>query len=85
MAGIPAIATNVGSVEEIVLNGETGLITQVTVDDICDKLAVLINDSMLRNTMSKKAASRARDVFSIQRMTSSHIKVYQEVLEKAIQ
>ena len=85
MAGIPAIATNVGSVEEIVLNGETGLITQVTVDDICDKLAVLINDSMLRNTMSKKAASRARDVFSIQRMTSSHIKIYQEVREKAKQ
>jgi glycosyltransferase involved in cell wall biosynthesis len=85
MAGVPAIATNVGSVEEIVLNGETGLITQVTVDDICEKLAVLINDSMLRSTMAKKAASRARKLFSIQQMTSAHIEVYQEALEKAKQ
>jgi glycosyltransferase involved in cell wall biosynthesis len=85
MAGVPAIATNVGSVEEIVLNGETGLITQVTVDHICEKLEVLINDSMLRSTMAKKAASRARELFSIQQMTSSHIEVYQEVLKKAKQ
>ena len=85
MAGVPGIATDVGSVSEIVLDGETGFITQVTVDDICKKLSVLINDSMLRSTMSGKAATRARDLFSIQHMTSSHVKVYQEVLEKAKQ
>jgi len=85
MAGVPGIATDVGSVSEIVLDGETGFITQVTVDDICKKLTVLVNDSMLRSTMSKKAATRARDLFSIQQLTSSHVKVYQEVLEQAKQ
>jgi hypothetical protein len=35
--------------------------------------------------MAKKAASRARKLFSIQQMTSSHIEVYQEALEKAKQ
>ena len=85
MAGVPGIATDVGSVSEIVLDGETGFITQVTVDDICKKLTVLVNDSMLRSTMSKKAAARGRDLFSIQQLTSSHVKVYQEVLEQTTQ
>lgn len=85
MAGVPGIATEVGSVSEIVLDGETGFITDVTVDDICNKLRVLVNDSMLRSTMSRKAATRARDLFSIQHLTSSHMKVYQEVLEKGKQ
>ncbi len=85
MAGVPGIATDVGSVSEILLDGETGFITQVTVDDICKKLKLLVNDSMLRSTMSRKAATRARNLFSIQHMTSSHLKVYQEVLEKAKQ
>jgi glycosyltransferase involved in cell wall biosynthesis len=83
MAGVPGIATDVGSVSEIVLDGETGFITQVTVDDICKKLTLLVNDSMLRSTMSRKSAKRARDLFSTQNLTSSHMNVYQEVLETA--
>ena len=82
MAGVPGIATDVGSVSEIVLDGETGFVTQVTVDDIYKKLTLLVNDSMLRNTMSRKAADRARDLFSIQHMIASHLAVYQEALEK---
>jgi glycosyltransferase involved in cell wall biosynthesis len=83
MAGVPGVAANVGSVAEIIVNGETGLITDLNVDDICDKLRNLIDNSMLRSTMSKNASTRARELFSIEQMTNSHVRVYQELLGRA--
>jgi glycosyltransferase involved in cell wall biosynthesis len=81
MAGVPAIATDVGSVSEIVENEVTGLITSTQIDQIASSLGRLIDDSMLRSIMAKNAKERALDRFSIEKMVESHIQVYKQALE----
>ena len=81
MAGVPAIATDVGSVSEIVENGVTGLLTSTHIEQIISSLGRLLGDSMLRSTMAKNAKERALDRFSIEKMVDSHIQVYQQALK----
>jgi glycosyltransferase involved in cell wall biosynthesis len=81
MAGVPAIATDVGSVSEIVEHEVTGLVTSTQIDQIASSLARLIDDSMLRSTMAKNAKERALVCFSIEKMVDSHIQVYKQALK----
>ncbi len=81
MAGVPAIATDVGSVSEIVENELTGLLTSTHIEQIISSLGQLLGDSMLRSTMAKNARERALDRFSIEKMVDSHIQVYKQALE----
>ena len=81
MAGVPAIATDVGSVSEIVENEVTGFVTSTQIDQIASSLGRLIDDSMLRSIMAKNAKERALDRFSIEKMVESHIQVYKQALK----
>jgi len=81
MAGVPAIATDVGSVSEIVENAVTGLVTSTQIEQIISSLGRLMDDSMLRSTMAKNARERALSRFSIETMVESHIQVYKQALE----
>jgi len=81
MAGVPAIATDVGSVSEIVQHEVTGLLTSTHIEQIISSLGRLLGDSMLRSTMAKNARERALDRFSIEKMVNSHIQVYKQALE----
>ena len=80
MSGVAALATGVGSTSEIIDNGITGIITTTDLDQISIDLGKLIDDSMLRSTMGKKAKVRASSLFSIENMVSKHIKAYNEVV-----
>jgi glycosyltransferase involved in cell wall biosynthesis len=81
MAGVPAIATDVGSVSEIVGNEVTGFVTSTQLDQIASSLARLLGDSMLRSTMAKNSRARAVKKFSIEKMVESHILVYEQALK----
>jgi glycosyltransferase involved in cell wall biosynthesis len=81
MAGVPAIATDVGSVSEIVENEVTGLLTSTHIEQIISSLGRLLGDSMLRSTMAKNVRERALSRFSIEKMVNSHIQVYKQALE----
>jgi glycosyltransferase involved in cell wall biosynthesis len=81
MAGVPAIATDVGSVSEIVGNEVTGFVTSTQLDQIASSLGQLLGDSMLRSTMAKNSRARAVKEFSIEKMVESHILVYEQALK----
>jgi glycosyltransferase involved in cell wall biosynthesis len=81
MAGVPAIATDVGSVSEIIEHEVTGLVTSTQVEQIISSLGELLGDSMLRSTMAKNARERALDNFSIEKMVDSHVQVYKRALK----
>jgi len=80
MAGVPAVATDVGSVSEIISDTKTGYISSTNLDDISFKLGKLLSDDRLRDNMGSHAQNRAKERFSIDRMVTLHVKVYQEVL-----
>jgi glycosyltransferase involved in cell wall biosynthesis len=81
LAGLPVIATTVGSVAEAVLPGETGLL--VPPDD-CEALAAalrrLLGDPTLRESMGRRGREHARARFTLQHMVEGYERLYKEIL-----
>ena len=80
MAGLPVVATNVGSVSEIVLGGETGIITGLGVLEIADALEKLVNSSDSRVTMGAAAQEFTTANFGVDRLVRDHEELYKGLL-----
>ena len=72
LAGIPVIATDVGSNSEVVKNGVTGYICPKLIDSFVTSIGQLTNDEALRNSMGKEANMWSKEEFSIRKMIQSH-------------
>ena len=79
--GLPTVATDVGSTSEVVINGDSGYLTSVDIDEMVEKLTTLSENSSLREEMGKKAKARAREVFSPQRQRDDHIAAYKMAIK----
>jgi glycosyltransferase involved in cell wall biosynthesis len=82
MSGVPVVATNVGSVSEIVEDGVTGKLSRVDADDIASSIVELAANPSRLEEMRRAAKSRAGSLFSREVMVDKHIEVYREVLDK---
>ncbi len=80
MAGLPVVTTNVGSVSEVVLSGETGIITGSKVSDIANALELLFNSSVLRVTMGVEAQRFTTANFGVDRLVRDHEELYKALL-----
>lgn len=67
-AGKPIVATNVGGIDDIVSEGITALLSDLSFDDFSQKLKKLIDDDTLRNTMSENSKKLGTERFSYQRL-----------------
>ena len=76
MAGVVVVSTDVGSVSEIIKEGETGFLTTFLVSDIADKLEQLESDENLRIQMGAGAKTFATELFSIKNMVNKYQEIY---------
>jgi len=76
LAGIPVIATDVGSNAEVIEDGVTGFVCQKDRDQIVAALQRLSGDADLRQKMGKAASARALQRFSPALMLESHVSAY---------
>ena len=81
LAGKPVVATKVGSVSEVIADGETGLVTDKNPRSLITALNTLIGDTDKRAAMSTLAASRAQSLFSVDRMINAHIALYKSIVK----
>ena len=81
LAGKPVVATDVGSVSEVVLNHETGIVTNKNAGSISLALESLLLDKQKRTEMGILAISRANTLFSIDRMINAHIDLYKSIMK----
>jgi glycosyltransferase involved in cell wall biosynthesis len=81
MAGKPVVATDVGSVSEVIANHETGLVTNKNSGSIASAVNTLLLDSQKRKQMGKLASSRAHALFSVDRMINAHIDLYKSIVK----
>ena len=52
---LPVIVSNIGGLPEVVINGKTGfLVEPKNIDDLTEKLLILINDKMMRKKMGEE-------------------------------
>jgi glycosyltransferase involved in cell wall biosynthesis len=81
LAGKPVVATDVGSVSEVILNHETGIVTNKNAGSIASAIESLILDKTTRDEMGRLATARAQALFSVDRMINAHIELYKSIVK----
>jgi glycosyltransferase involved in cell wall biosynthesis len=79
LAGLPAVATAVGSVAEVVEDGRTGLLAPCDAGHLARSVVRLLRDDALRHRLGASAAVRCRERFGPERLVSDVQRVYEEV------
>jgi len=81
--GIPAVASNVGGLTEIVVDGESGLLVPPKeAEPLARALLTLLTNEPLRLRLAEGAARRAAE-FSVERRTGELLQLVRERREKA--
>lgn len=81
-SGKPIVATNVGGISEIVINNETGfLIQKDNIDQLIDKICVLLKDPKKRETMGKNAKKIVIQNYNWEKIANQYKLEYQKLLE----
>jgi glycosyltransferase involved in cell wall biosynthesis len=81
LAGKPVVATDVGSVSEVILNHETGIVTNKNSGSIASAVESLVLDKTTREEMGRLATARAQALFSVDRMINAHIELYKSIVK----
>jgi glycosyltransferase involved in cell wall biosynthesis len=80
MALLPVVTTRVGSVHDVVLDGVTGIITNLDVQEIADALEKLANSAELRAQMGASAQEFTMANFGVKRLVSDHEVLYKKLI-----
>ncbi|MEK6481256.1 glycosyltransferase [Catalinimonas sp. 4WD22] len=77
----PVIATKGGGTSEIVDDQQTGfVITPFAVDELVEKIELLIDNETLRSEMGDASKQRILEHFSLEKMTESYIQLYEKLI-----
>jgi glycosyltransferase involved in cell wall biosynthesis len=80
MAALPVVTTRVGSVPEVVLDGVTGIVTDLDVQEIADALEKLAKSAELRARMGVSAQEFTLSNFGVDRLVNDHELLYKKLL-----
>ena len=80
MASLPVVTTRVGSVPEVVLDGATGIITSLNVQEIADAIEKLANTAELRAQMGVAAHEFTLANFGVKRLVNDHEELYRKLI-----
>jgi glycosyltransferase involved in cell wall biosynthesis len=80
MVGIPVVATNVGSTNEIVVNGKTGFLTDLSVDQLASEVTKLAENSDLRAQMGAAGQEYTLARYGVERLVKDHQDLYLRLL-----
>jgi glycosyltransferase involved in cell wall biosynthesis len=74
-----AVATTVGGIPEVMVDGTTGfLVPPHDPQAMAGKLVALLKDPALRTRMGEAALARAREHFTVEKMVAGTARVYQQ-------
>jgi glycosyltransferase involved in cell wall biosynthesis len=76
LASLPVVATNVGSVSEVVINNKTGFICKKNDNQLIESLRELANNRSLRVKFGRSARLNSSKAFSIKIFIEAHKKLY---------
>lgn len=80
--GVPVVASDVASVNEVVADGETGyVVPSMQPEKMAARLIELLNDSGQRADFGKKARQRVETDFSLEACVDAHIMAYNLAIE----
>ena len=74
--GLPIVATRVGGVPDMIREGQSGILTELTPQSVCDACVRLTEDSVLRERFGRQAREDSRR-FSAEYMAERYLEEYQ--------
>jgi glycosyltransferase involved in cell wall biosynthesis len=80
LAGKPTVSTNVGSVKEIVLDGKTGFITELTPESLATAISSLADNDVLRKNFGSAASVHTHENYGVDRLVKDHSQLYKELI-----
>jgi glycosyltransferase involved in cell wall biosynthesis len=81
LAGLPIVATDVGSVSEAIRDGETGLLVpSESADDLAGAVRRLLEDGELAQRLGERAREVAAERFTAERMARAFEELYDEIV-----
>ena len=80
LAGIPVVATDVGSVSEVVHGGVTGFLTATTAQHLADSVMTLLNDQELAGEFGRQGHALMTSRFLPEAFIQSHKDLYTQSL-----
>jgi glycosyltransferase involved in cell wall biosynthesis len=80
LCGVPAVATDVGSTAEVVVNGRTGVTVAPDPSFLAAAVRGLLADGSGSREMGLAARDRARDLFGVPRMVAAHAALYESLM-----
>jgi glycosyltransferase involved in cell wall biosynthesis len=82
-AGLPVVATRVGGVPEVVVDGVTGLLVPPRDPEaLSEAILTLLQDPDLRQKMGQAGQDRVREYFSVERMVKRTENLYASLLKE---
>jgi glycosyltransferase involved in cell wall biosynthesis len=79
-AGLPIISTDVGSVNDIVIDGKTGLLTEANAQSLIHAVDELTSDPVKMEQFGRAGKLRAESLFSLSGMIQAHEQLYSQVI-----
>ncbi|HEX2292929.1 MAG TPA: glycosyltransferase, partial [Gaiellaceae bacterium] len=80
-AGLPVVASRVGGIPELVVDGETGLLVDPgRPDRLAAALARLLEDAALRRRLGAAGRARVEERFDVDAFRRAHVELYSREL-----
>jgi glycosyltransferase involved in cell wall biosynthesis len=80
LAGLPVIATDVGSTSEVIESGVTGFVTSKSISSLANALQLITSDKLVLKKMGYAGQVRATAKFNPGLMLKSHLNAYFDLL-----
>ncbi len=80
---LPVVATDVGGISELVVDGETGIIVEpMNSPSIASAIAFLLQNPAERTRMGRSGRQRVLDLFTRDKTVTGYTEVYHETVRK---
>ncbi|MFM7015999.1 MAG: glycosyltransferase [Bacteroidota bacterium] len=81
-SSLPIISTNQGAIVESVIDGENGyIVKEKSPEEIADKIAILVNNENLRNSMGKKSRDFYEMKFTEEKMVNRLTEIIHQITD----
>jgi glycosyltransferase involved in cell wall biosynthesis len=81
LAGLPVIATNVGSMGDVVENEINGFLVEPKIDEIASRVVEISKSPELRKILGDRGKERARQKFSVEGLIKRHQEIYSQAIQ----
>jgi len=80
---VPVIASNVGGIVDVIINGKTGLLVkEKSPQDLADAIRRLRDDPDLSKTLTDNCLAHVNEFFSWDRITEKQVAIYKDIISR---